>query len=528
MAGAGAESLPAFTLKDSRGGTRSFPSGRPALLAFVKEDCPTCNLTMPLIDAASRAFEGALDVLIVGQEAEGNALLERRFRLASPVLDDSALAVSYRYEVETVPTLFLADASGSRLERVEGFYKQEWQSLFARAAELAGRPGPSIDWSAYPELQPGCGSRSLEPGIAERLAAEAEGSPLRARRIDIAPSDDEFEFMFDHGLTDGLPVVPPTPERVIRMLAGTSRGAQEVVAIVPPNLAPATVEKVAINAVMAGCRPEYLPVVIAALEAVCTDEFNVHGVSATTWGASPVIVVNGPIRHRLGLNMKGSALGAGFRPNSTIGRAVRLVLRNVGGTRPHGVDQSTLASPLKYGVCLAEWEERSPWEPLHVERGFRLEESVVTVFALEAPHQIADQQSRTARALAGSLGLGMESSWHPKQHLSGDVLLVICPEHADTFRAEGWSKADLRRRVQDVTSRPARDLLASDDAGARIPPGPLAAEDLDRRLPKFRSPDNIHVIVAGGDAGMFSAVFGGWVTGPAGSLSVSRKIEEAP
>ena len=134
----------------------------------------------------------------------------------------------------------------------------------------------------------------------------------------------------------------------------------DVVAIVPPDLVEITVEKVAINAVMAGCRPDYLPVVIAAVEAVCTDEFNIHGVTATTMGAAPVMVVNGPIRHRIGMNMKLGALGAGSRANATIGRAVRLVIRNVGGARPGGVDRSTLSSPLKFTMCFAEWEEGSP------------------------------------------------------------------------------------------------------------------------------------------------------------------------
>src|SRR5579885_3810658 len=172
---------------------------------------------------------------------------------------------------------------------------------------------------------------------------------------------------------------------------------------------------------MAGCRPEYLPVVTAVLEAVCTDEFNIHGVMATTAGATPTIVVNGPIRHRLGMNMKIGVLGSGNRANATIGRAVKLALRNVGGARPGEIERTALGGPGKYTACYPEWEERSPWEPLHVERGFRKDESVVTVFGLEAgSRQIADQTSRTARALVGSLGLGLEACWHPQQHGAGE------------------------------------------------------------------------------------------------------------
>ena len=236
---------------------------------------------------------------------------------------------------------------------------------------------------------------------------------MRARRIDIAQQDDEFEFMFDQGFSDGLPLLPPTPERVMRMLGGTQRDPQEVVAAVPPNMGEATVEKVAINAVMAGCKPDYLPVVLAGMEAVCTDEFNIHGVMATTMGATPVMVVNGPIRHRLGMNMKLGALGQGNRANATIGRALRLALRNIGGAKPGGVERSTLGNPMKFSMCFAEWEERSPWTPLHVERGFDPDDSVLTVFAITSgPVLMIDQNSRTGAHLAGSLGLSLETMLH--------------------------------------------------------------------------------------------------------------------
>jgi hypothetical protein len=307
-----------------------------------------------------------------------------------------------------------------------------------------------------------------------------------------------------------------------------------VLATAPPNLAPVTVEKVAINAVMAGARPEYMPVVIAALQAVCTDEFNIHGVMATTWGATPVIVVNGPIRRTLGMNMGIMALGYGTRPNATIGRALKLVLRNVGGARPGDIERSTLGAIGKFTTCFAEWEERSPFEPLHVERGFKREDNVVTVFGLEAgSRQIADQTSRTARALGGSLGLGLEACWHPKQHGSGEVLLIVCPEHADTIARDKWTKADLRARIQEVTSRPISELIPDEESGEGIPLKAIGlanptADQLAQKIPKFRRPEYINIIVAGGEAGKFSAVFAGWVSGPMGSSSVSRKIEEAP
>ena len=524
--------LPVFVLDDPATGTRSFPTGRPALLCFVKEDCPTCGLSMPLIEQAHRAFGDVVDVWAVGQDTEGNATLVSRHGLTLPMLDDSALRVSYEYDLDTVPTVILADPEGSEQRRFIGFGRQGWQDMYAELGRIARVADPKLDWSGYPDSLPGCGSRSVEPGIAERLAAEAEGSPIRARRIEIGRNDDEFEFMFDQGLTDGLPVVPPTPERVLRMLRGTKRDAQEVIAVVPPNMAPCTIEKVAINAVMAGCKPEYLPVVIAAVEGACTDEFNAHGVMATTLGASPVMVVNGPSRRKLDMNHGISVLGPGNRANAALGRAVRLVLRNVGGARPGGTQRSTLGNPAQYTLSFPEWEERSPWEPMHVERGFRPEDSVVTLFALTGgPLQIVDQTSRDAQALVGSIGLSMRAMLHPKNAGTGDVLLVISPEHVDTiWQEDHWSKDQIRDRIQEASARPLRELLSDAESGAGFDPasfgpnGPTK-EQLDERHPKFRSKDSIHIVVAGGEAGKWSAVIAGWGK-PTGSMPTSRKIEE--
>jgi thiol-disulfide isomerase/thioredoxin len=522
--------LPAFSLRDQHGVDRSFPTGRVALVAIVKEDCPTCQLVMPLLESFHRCYGAAIDILLVGQTAEGNAALRERYGVSAALLDDSTLKVSFAFDIDTVPALFLADSDGHELSRLHGFVRSEWRLLDVELAQHAGAAAAAIDWSSLPEWRPGCGSLSVDPRFAEKLAAEAENSPLRARKIEIAAADDVFEFMFDQGFSDGLPVVPPTPERVLRMLGGTRRDAQSVVAVVPPNLAEATVEKVAINAVMAGCRPEYLPVVIAALEAVCTDEFNVHGVMATTMGASPVMVVNGPIRKRIGLNMKIGALGQGNRANASIGRALRLVLRNVGGARPGGTERSTLGNPMKFTMCFAEWEERSNWPPLHVERGFAPDDSVVTVFPMTSgPSLIVDQTSRSAAQIAGSIGLCMESIHHPRAHMASDALLVVCPEHVDTLASGGYSKAELRRRIQQVTARPLAELVADEISGVGMPvekARALSAEALQRRLPKFASEDMIHIVVAGSDAGKFSGLFHGWVGGDIGSVPVSRKIDD--
>ena len=523
--------LPPFLLSDAAGRDFAFPGGKRALVCFVKEDCPTCNETMPVLDALFRAYGDQVDFFVAGQTADGNARLVEQHGLDVPVLDDSTLKVSFAYDIDTVPSLFLSDGDGAEITALVGFVRDEWRAL---AADLASATGSSadIDWDALPEWRPGCGSLSVDPVIADRLRAEAENNPLRARRIEIAPADDEFEFMFDQGFSDGLPVVPPTPERVMRMLGGTRRDPQEIIAQMPPNMGDVTVEKVAINAVLAGCKPDYMPVVIAAVEAVCTDDFNIHGVMATTMGASPVLVVNGPIRHKLDMNMKLGALGQGSRANATIGRALRLLIRNVGGAEPGGTERSTLGNPMKFTMCFPEWEERGPWQPLHVERGFEAGDSVVTAFAMTSgPTLIVDQDSLSGDEMAGSLGLGLEAATHPRAHgLPMDTLLVVCPEHLDTLLRDGYSKADVRRWVQEVTARRVRDLVQDDVSGVGIKRAAaqgMSEEALDKRVSKFAGEDYLHVVVAGSDAGKFSGAFFGWVTGSMGSISVSRKIDVA-
>ena len=516
--------LPAFSLADSNGKDVNFPRDAPTLICFVKEDCPTCKTVMPLLDAL---FRSDTNVLLIGQTLEGNRKLIEEFELDSPILDDSKLKVSFAYDIETVPSLIWTDGHGHQIERQEGFVKADWATLLNQFGAQA-----DVDWDALPDWRPGCGSLSVDPLIADRLRAEAENSPLRARRIEIAEADDEFEFMFDQGFSDGLPLIPPTPERVIRMLSGTNRDPQEIVATVAPNMGEATVEKVAINSVLAGCKPEYFPVVLAALEAACTDEFNIHGVMATTMGASPVMVVNGPIRERIGMNMKLSALGQGNRANATIGRALRLAIRNIGGARPGGTERPTLGNPMKFTMCFAEWEERSPWDPLHVERGFKPEDSVVTLFCMTSgPTLIVDQTSLHAPQLASSIGMALESVHHPKAYMGSDTLLVVCPEHIDTIMRDGdYSKQQLREQINTSTKKPVRALVQDEKSGVGIPAerfAKLPEEMQNGEMSKFATPDNIHIVFAGSDAGKFSGAFHGWLTGPGGSIVVSKKIEEA-
>ncbi|HYB12662.1 MAG TPA: redoxin domain-containing protein [Myxococcota bacterium] len=516
------------------------PVGSPAvLLFFFKHDCPTCDFVAPLVGRLAQALAGAglRSVAVSQSDSRSSLAFKEKHALEIPLALDEELSVSEAYSFDAVPCLVLISSEGRVLRTFQGFGRADFLALAAEAARSCGAKVPSLErpGERWPENRPGCASRLHDPTVAERRSVRQGAALLKARRVPVPVADDPFEFFFALGIDDGLPVVPPTEARVVRMLAGTTRSPEEVVALVPPNLAPATVEKIAINAVMAGCRPEYLRIVIAALQAACTDEFNLHGVLATTYFPTPVIVVNGPIRREVGINCAGNVFGQGFRANATIGRAVQLVVRNVGGGKPGEVDMATLGQPGKFSCCIGENEEESPWEPLHVERGFQRVQNTVTLFAGEAPRAILDQTSRSARSLATSMALCLESVAHPKFHGYGEVLLVVCPEHCRTLAADGWSKTDLRRRIQEATSRPLGQCLPDAECAEGIPiqalPPDLMGPDgrprpevLNLPVPKFRRNEDILIVVAGGRAGKFSAVLGGWVGGKMGSVAVTREI----
>jgi hypothetical protein len=304
------------------------------------------------------------------------------------------------------------------------------------------------------------------------------------------------------------------------MLDGTARDPQEVLGLVPPALAAATVEKIAINAVLAGCKPEYLPVVLAAVEAVLDDTFAMHGVLATTQFAGPVVVVNGPVRRHIGMNAKGNALGQGNRANAAIGRALQLVIRNIGEGRPQEVDRATLGNPGKLGYCFAEDEEGSCWEPLSVERGVKPGVSAVTVFAGFGLQGISDQKSRAPESLARSMAESLKAIQSVKLAPACDALLVICPEHERTFRDAGWSKARLYEELYRLCEIPGEELVAGAKGIAEGGPPSLAGKTVN----KFR-PGGLLIVRAGGGAGMFSGIIGGWSSGPRGSSPVTREVK---
>lgn len=328
-----------------------------------------------------------------------------------------------------------------------------------------------------------------------------------ATRLEVSASPGELQDWFEaQGWTDGLPVVPPTPELVDAMIAGSALPAGAVVAPVAPSNVPATVEKVAINAVMAGCRPQYMPVIVAALRAMAQRTFNLAGIQATTHPVAPVVFVNGPIRSRIGINCATNVFGQGFRANATIGRALRLVLINIGGGVPGKTDMATFGSPAKFSCCAGENEEASPWEPFHVEHGMTRDESAVLVHGGEAPHNIQDHASTTPDELLMTAASTMATLGNNNAGMGGEMLLVFGPEHARILADHGMSKDDVRAELHR------RMRLRFDTMGVAIrnfyrnrrPAIDVGPEVAD--IPYLDDPAQILILVAGGP-GLHSMVF---------------------
>ena len=268
-------------------------------------------------------------------------------------------------------------------------------------------------------------------------------------QLEIEATEDLIEVCYENGWTDGLPVVPPTPDRVERMLRGTDRDPAELIAAVPPKWGRATVEKIAINAVMAGCKPAYLPLILTAVKAMTAEQFNLHGVQVTTSHVGPMLIVNGPIRKQLEINDGFNLFGQGYRANATMGRALRLICTNIGGALPGELDRAAFGHAGKYTCCIAEKEEASPWDAMHVDRGFQADDSTITVFAAAGPQTINDHGSNTAEGILNTISENIAAPGNS----SGETLLVIGVEHAKTIAEDGFSKADIRRYIADTTQR---------------------------------------------------------------------------
>jgi len=474
---------------------------RDGLVAVVKRDCPTCELIAPVL--ADIEARGSLTVYTQDDPSFPESVSSRHH--------DGDLSFSWHHDIETVPTL-MRISGGTEVGRIVGWSRPEWQAF----TELDAL-GESL-----PEHRPGCGSLSVDPSMVDVLAARFGSDGLAARRVEFGSLEDAQEAMHDRGWSDGLPLVAPSTERVSAMLAGTSRRADEVVANVAPDLADCTVEKAAVNAVMAGCRPEYFPVVLAALTAVCNDTFNMHGMLATTMPVGPVFIVNGPIAREIGMNSGINVFGQGNRANSTIGRAVQLIVRNVGGGRPGEVDRAALGQPGKVGFCFAEIEgaAESGWGPLCTDFGFEAGTNTVTAFPGEAPRSVVDQLSRDPESLARTMAAALNAIHHPKLVLGFDAILAVAPDHSRVFIDSGWTRQHTAERINELTTRPGAELVRGAGGIAEGVPDFLAEAD----LPKFRD-GGLHLVHCGGGAGLFSAVIGGWVNGDVGAQPVCVEID---
>ena len=453
-------------------------------LVVVKRDCETCQLVEPVLAAMAEGH--TLTVYSQDDPAFPESL--------GGAQDDQDLATSWRLKVETVPTVIRLD-NGEEVGRTVGWDRAEW-------AQLTGIATLGED---LPAFRPGCGSRTMDPGVPEQLALKYGDLVLEARVIDVDDNDDAAEVAFDRGWTDGLPITSPTDLRIARMLAGTTRSPDEILGAIPPNLIDCTIEKAAINAVMAGCRPEYFPVVLATLEAALKPEFSMHGLLATLWFSGPVVIVNGPVTKRIGMNWAGNVLGQGNRANATIGRALQLIIRNVGGGRPKEIDRSVFGNPGKLSFCFAEDETDPDWVPLNVARGHAPGSSTVTLFHGDGVQGIADHKSRDPESLARSLAMGLCAVCHPKLAQWSNAILVISPDHYAIFKQGGWGRAEIEAALWEALRRPGRDLImGAQGVGAGIDPS--RAEEI---VDKFH-PGGLLVVRAGGVGGLFSAIIGGW------------------
>jgi len=321
---------------------------------------------------------------------------------------------------------------------------------------------------------------------------------------------DEFEFFLEKAWSDGLPVVTPTEQRIQHMLAATRRDPGELVGNVPPAMEPATVRDVAIHALMAGCKPEYLPVVLGGLALMLREEFNLNGVQGTMHGVAPLMIVNGPYARKIGLHGGNGCFGPGFRANASIGRAIRLMLLNLGGGIP-GVGSATVFStPLRYTACLTENMERSPWETLAVSRGYAPDADVITCAMVESPRLCYDDVSQEPGRLLNGIADSMTamSSWN--MHVRSDMVVALGPEQATICARAGMSRADVHQRLCELAGRRVRDLKNGGnwrrERALKINVDP---DDDDCFVPAIKDPRDLHLIVAGG-WGPLTAVCHGW------------------
>ncbi len=321
---------------------------------------------------------------------------------------------------------------------------------------------------------------------------------------------DEFEFFLNKEWSDGLPVVTPTEARVAHMLTGTRRAPDELIGHIPPAMEPATVRTVAIHAVMAGCKPDYLPVVLGGLTIMLHEAFNLNGVQGTMHGVAPLMIVNGPYARAIGIHGANGCFGPGFRANATIGRAIRLMLLNLGGGIAGVASATVFATPLRYTACLAENSERSPWESIAVARGYGADDNVITCAMVESPRLCYDDASQTPERLLTGLADAMSAMCSWNQHVRSDMVVAMGPEHATICARAGMGRAEVHAWLIQRAGRKVRDLKG----GGNWRPERARALNIDPNddecfVPVIKDARDLHLIVAGG-WGPLTAICHGW------------------
>lgn len=351
--------------------------------------------------------------------------------------------------------------------------------------------------------------RDIKP--ARVFKAKALFVSAKEERIEVVDSLDAINnFFYSRGWTDGLPIVPPTEERVARMLQYTDRESEELIALIPPRWGRGTVRKIAINAVMAGCLPSYLPVILAATQAMSEERFNLFGVQATTNPAAPLMVLNGPMARELNVNSGYNVFGQGWRSNATMGRAIRLILTNIGGGTPGVGDRSTLGQPGKYSYCIAENEEQSPWDPLHVEKGFPKDSSTVTMVGAAGPHNIISSGSTRAEEVLSTIAGAMTAAGNNNLFMGPEAFVVLSPEHAHLMAQAGFSKGEIRKFIFEK-ARVGEEKFSQGNLETirKWRPGAIVVEGGEIRVLVVERPEDIWILVAGGAGAhsLFTPIF---------------------
>jgi peroxiredoxin len=529
---------PQFALLQQEGRSRRYNSSAGTwltLLVFFETDCPTCLLTLPYLNQLAEAIGGSTPVIIgISQDPETATLdVIQQTSISFPVVVDHDLSLSKLFDPESVPTMFLVDGEGRVVRSEVGFDKTALNSIAAEMLRSAGREPVEIarQFDGAPAWKPGCCSRHLETGGGATGPAQAPNLSVRrgqrASRVELGDAVDPQEYCLGAGFGDGLPVVPPTVRRVEKMLKSCRIAPDEIVGLIPPNYGIATVEKIAANACMAGCDPAMMRVLVPLVRAICDERFNVHGVQATTHFAAPLVILNGPVRKELGFACGSNVFSNVARANSTVGRALQLILINLGGARPGEIDMSTLGNPGKFSYCIAENEEENPWEPFSVDRGIAAGSSAVTVFAAEPPRGVSEHNARSAAQVLKAISYQLATSFTYRLCGMAEALVLLCPEHVKTIHRDRFSKQGARRFLFENTGVPVRAYAdAEGSEGTQfVSHYRQIIVDGEPCYQKFASVDSINIVVAGGTAGKLSAVISSWATGPRGSQMVTYPID---